>query len=471
MSKILLIKPRFLTPEFCAITQPLGLLYIASTLKEAGHEPRIHDCALDHKDLQVLRKIILNWEPNFIGISIMVTDVEQTKRIMSLIREILSDVPITLGGPWPSANPEDALKKLKADFVVIGEGEFVFPDLVDAINNGRPTENISGTASMINGNIKINQGRYLTEDELNNLPFPAWELLDHKLYARMPSMACVIFRPYMSLLTSRGCSYQCAYCHQTMGKTFRKRSAESVLSEMEVLRFKYGFKEFEFVDDCFNFDHQRMQDILKGISHRIHDARLFFPHGLRADILEPDDMSLFKKAGTASIAFAIETASPRLQKLIHKNLNINKSVLAINASVKAEIYSVGYFMIGFPTESFEEACSTIEFAAHSTLHCAMFFLVTPFEGTKLAEMCSALIEKRQGSIDPQNVTFYKNAVNISAISDRELQKVFRKAYMRFYLSPKRLIRLAIHHPSFLSLPLYAFLFFMKFLPRRNHCVK
>ena len=185
-------------------------------------------------------------------------------------------------------------------------------------------------------------------------------------------MASVGCRPYMSIVTSRGCPYQCAYCHQTMGKVFRKRSAESVLAEMEELRFKHGFKEFEIVDDCFNLDRERMYAILTGIRDRIGDAKLHFPNGLRTDMLEPEDMALFKQAGTVSAAFAIETSSPRLQKMIHKNLNIEKASAAINASVKAGIYSTGYFMIGFPTETYEEASATVEFAVRSSLHRALF---------------------------------------------------------------------------------------------------
>ena len=75
---------------------------------------------------------------------------------------------------------------------------------------------------MVNGNIKINPGRYLTEDEMNALPFPAWELLDHELYAKRLSGVAVGCRPYMAMVTSRGCPYKCAYCHQTMGRSLEK---------------------------------------------------------------------------------------------------------------------------------------------------------------------------------------------------------------------------------------------------------
>jgi anaerobic magnesium-protoporphyrin IX monomethyl ester cyclase len=442
----------------------MGLMYIGAMLKRAGHESIIHDCCQDHRDLHILRRIITEWIPDFIGISIIITELQQTKKIMGMIRKILPDVPVTFGGPWPSANPEETIKTFGADFVVMGEGERVFPELIDAINNGRSTESIPGTASMVNGHIKVNPGQKLTEDELNTLPFPAWELLDHKQYAKMPSDASIGCRSYMSIVTSRGCPFKCVYCHQTMGKTFRKRSAESVLAEMEELRYQNGFKEFEIIDDCFNLDRERMYAILTGIRDRLGDVKLHFPNGLRADMLEPEDLVLFKQAGTISAHFAIETSSPRLQKMICKNLNIDRAVLAINAAVKAGIYTAGFFMIGFPTESYEEASATVKFAANSSLHRAFFTYPTPLEGTGLAEMAADILKNRNDN--PHDVNYF-NSINISAMSDSDLQRVFRRAHRLFYLNPKRILRLAIHHPNFFSLPGYAFSALFKMLPRRR----
>ena len=467
MSRILLIKPRLLSSAFQVITQPMGLMYIGATLKTAGHEPRIHDCACDYKDLHLLRRTINDWKPDFIGISLIITEIEQTKKIMSMIRDLLPAVPVTFGGPWPSANPEEAIKTLGADFVVIGEGEKVFPELIDAVKNGRPADSIAGTASVVNGHVKINPEGYLTEDELNALPFPAWDLLDHQLYAKNISHAAVGRRPYMTLVTSRGCPYRCAYCHHTMGKAFRKRSAESVLAEMEALRSGLGFKEFEIADDCFNLDRERMHAILTGIQDRFGDVKLHFPNGVRTDMLEQEDVLLLKQAGTASVYFAIETSSPRLQKMIHKNLNIEKATRAINAAVQAGIYSSGFFMIGFPTESYEEASATVEYACRSALHRAIFFNPVPFKGTELADMVFDAQKNSHKDIDLHDLNYFNTTLNISAMSDGELRRVFRRAYIRFYLNPKRVLRLIIHHPQILSIPRYAFLILIKVLPGRR----
>jgi len=468
MSKVLLIKPRLLNIEYTGITHPLGLMYIGATLKKAGHEPKIHDCAPDHKDLHLLQRTLRDWKPDFIGISIIITELEEMKKIMRIIRKILPEVPVTFGGPWPTANPEESIKIWGADFVVLGEGEKVFPELIDAINNGSPTESIPGIASRIHDRVKINPTLHLTEEELNTMPLPAWDLLDHNLYASMHSMDCVGFRPYMTLITSRGCPYQCAYCHRTMGKSFRKRSAESVLTEMTRLRFEYGFKDFEIIDDCFNLDRERMVKILTGIKNHLRGVKLYFPNGVRADMLTPEDMILFKKAGTVSICFAIETSSPRLQKFIHKNLNIDKAVRTINASVKAGIYTTGFFMIGFPTETYEEASATVDFAIHSSLHRAYFFNPKPFEGTELATMAKDILKSRNYNIKGcDHTNYFISSLNFSAMSDNELQTLFQRAYRRFYLSPGRVIRTVLHHPRIFSLPRYALITLLKLRPFRS----
>jgi len=445
----------------------MGLLYISAILKKAGHEPKIHDCAIDYTDLQILRHTIKNWRPDFIGISIIITELEQTVKIMKIIRNIIPDVPITFGGPWPSANPEKSLKKYGANFVVIGEGELVFTELIEAINRGQPTDSIPGTASEVNGRIKINEGKLLTDEELNSLPSPAWELLDHNLYAKRHSMAGVGFRPYMTLVTSRGCPYKCVYCHQTMGKSFRKRSAASVIAEMEELRFKYGFKEFEIADDCFNLDRPRMQKILAEIPKRLSAIKLHFPSGVRSDMLEPEDMHLFKRAGTVSACFAIETASSRLQKLIRKNLSLEKATKVINAAVKAGIYSTGYFMMGLPTETYEEACETVNFAVHSPLQRAVFFYTVPFAGTKLSEMVIDNIKDKKETIDSKDMLYFSSSVNISEMSDAELHTVIRRAYQRFYLNPRRMFQILISHPNLLNLPRDILMVLIKAMRRRR----
>jgi len=236
---------------------------------------------------------------------------------------------------------------------------------------------------------------------------------------------------------------------------------------MEELRFRHGFREFEIVDDCFNLDRERMRAILTGIRDRLGDVKLHFPNGLRADVLEPDDMMLFKQAGTVSATFAIETASPRLQKMIHKNMNIEKAARMIDASIQAKIYTTGFFMMGFPTETYEEASGTVNFALRSALHRAVFSHAIPFEGTELAEMAADKLKKDGNVIEQRQMSYVTSTLNISAMSDHEMRTIFHDAYRRFYLSPKRILRQIMRHPAVLSLPYYAGILFIEVLMKKR----
>jgi anaerobic magnesium-protoporphyrin IX monomethyl ester cyclase len=156
--------------------------------------------------------------------------------------------------------------------------------------------------------------------------------------------------------------------------------------------------------------------------------------------------------------------------LIHKNLNIEKASLAIDAAVKAGIYSTGYFMIGFPTETYEEASATVEFAVKSNLHRALFFNPKPFAGTELSKMAADNLSMKNDFFDTQKSNYCKGTINISAMSDDELRIIFQNVYMRFYTNPRRILRvivLIIVNPEIFTLKRLAGMFFYAFLPKRQ----
>jgi len=441
----------------------MGLMYIASSLRKAGHEVLIHDCIEDGNDFKPLTGLITAFRPDYAGVSVIASEQPQAKRVTEVIRLARPGITVIFGGPWPTANPQKAILEAGADIVVIGEGEIAMPELIDAIENGRPATSVSGTAIIENGKVVANPRQFLTSEQLDSLPFPAWDLIKPEHYNTRPSQSSVGRRPYVTVVTSRGCPFQCAYCHQTLGKRFRSRSPSSVLSEMVELKRMFGAVDFEVIDDCFNLDRDRMVEILEQIPEQVGKVRLHFPSGLRSDRLQPGDMALFKKAGTSSAFFAIETASPRIQKLIDKNLDIPRAVQTIREAVDQGIYSTGLFMLGFPTETYPEAYSTVKLAADLPLHRAFFMLVTPFAGTKLADMSSDVLSTRNINIDLENLNFYNHSINVSAMTDDELRKVFRSSYKRFYLNPSRIIRLILKHPDKLSLPYYGLSAFVKML--------
>jgi len=137
-------------------------------------------------------------------------------------------------------------------------------------------------------------------------------------------------------------------------------------------------------------------------------------------------------------------------------MNIEKAVRAINAFVDSGIYTTGAFIIGFPTESYEEAMETVTFACNLRLHRAMFLIVTPFGGTELFDMLPENLKLKHNRMQSHNMNYYSNNLNISAMSDKELRLVFQKAYRRVYLNPRKIFRILASHTQVTALPYYAF---------------
>jgi amino acid adenylation domain-containing protein/non-ribosomal peptide synthase protein (TIGR01720 family)/FkbM family methyltransferase len=196
--------------------------------------------------------------------------------------------------------------------------------------------------------------------DLDSLPFPDRSLLDYEKYNKYIGEAPVRHR--MTLQATRGCPYHCLYCHKIWPKTHMRRSAEDIFHEV-MLSYRLGVRRFVFVDDIFNLDIKNSTRFFELVIKNGLDVNFFFPSGLRIDIMTKEYIDLMVRAGTVIFTMALETASPRLQKLLKKNLNIEK--LRENTSYICETYpqviTELQMMLGFPTETKEEALSTLDF--------------------------------------------------------------------------------------------------------------
>ncbi|MBK7259204.1 MAG: radical SAM protein [Ignavibacteriae bacterium] len=168
-------------------------------------------------------------------------------------------------------------------------------------------------------------------------------------------------------MTTRGCPYRCAYCHNILGKTFRVRSPEHVMREIRMIHDTYGITDFQVIDDIFNLDMDRAKKICDLIVGSRLPLTLSFPNAIRSDRVDEELIDKMAAAGTKFISIAIETASPRLQRLIRKNLDLDRAFKAIDTITRVGIVTRGFFMIGFPTETEDEARQTIEYAKASSL--------------------------------------------------------------------------------------------------------
>ena len=257
--------------------------------------------------------------------------------------------------------------------------------------------------------------------DLDRLPLPDRDLVDVDRYRERIGIAMV--KDSVSVQASRGCPYACAYCHKIWPRTHVVRSAENIFSEMEYYR-KEGVRRFAFIDDIFNLDRKVSSRLFRMIIDQRLDVELFFPNGLRADLLTEEYIDLMVEAGTVNAALALESASPRIQRLIRKNLDLERTRRAVDyfASAHPQVLLELFAMIGFPSETEEEALETLGFIEESRwLHFPYLHVLKIYPGTDMVDIAlehGVSREAINGSVDlafhelPETLPFDKSFVRL-----------------------------------------------------------
>ncbi|MFA6451541.1 MAG: radical SAM protein [bacterium] len=457
-TRVLLIHVGPNSREYLFRSHPLGLMSLAAYAERElpGVDAGIIDMKVSNITAEEIGIKAKDAGADVVGLSALTVHADMLESAAAAVREAVPDALIVAGGPHATCHPLHALKSGYIDAVVQGEGERPFVNLLRARIERKPLQGIP--AVMTPG---------MTEqpprDEIENpdtLPFPAWDKIDFDAYSRYSSFSILGRRHYMSVFTSRACPYQCIYCHNIFGNKFRPRSADNVLREIRTLNEKYGIRDFDALDDAFNLNRARVVEICESLIKDGPKINIAFPNGLRSDLLDDELLELMRKAGTTYISFAIETASPRLQKYINKNLKIEKAARAIRKASQLGIFCNGYLMVGFPTETEEELRSTISFAIKSPLDTAHFLKVTPFAGTELFNR-----------LDPETVASFKErpeihiyedrTFNLSKVPNEKFKKIVHSAFLKFYLNPMRALNIIRHHPAPMRLMHFARVAFMR----------
>jgi radical SAM superfamily enzyme YgiQ (UPF0313 family) len=463
--RILLIKSRSLASKVSGINPPLGLLMLAAWLRTRMRaDVAVLDLKFERDPVRAVRAHVAAFRPHLVGISALTPEAELARRAARAVKMVDSALPVLLGGPHATAFGEEALEERAFDVAVLGEGEETLLELARLVASEGARWKDPGNLDAVRGiayraweapelPVRRTALRPFIQD-LDALPLPAWDLIDLKRYWAFPSMASIGVRPYVPIFTSRGCPFRCIYCHNLFGKRFRCRSVASVLDELSWIRRKLGVADLEVLDDIANFDRPRWRELLEALSRNGPRWTVNFPNALRADLLEPEEIVALKRAGAGEVSVAIETASPRLQELIGKELDCSRAARAIEGLARQRILTRGFFMAGFPTETADELYATMKFAWDSPLHLALFFTVNPFRGTKLHELCrqAGRLPERPRSIDYE---YYGAPFNASEIPEARFRLMVRTAYARFYLDPVRMARIARDRPYRSDIPLRA----------------
>ncbi len=418
--------------------EPLGLLYIASYVKKTlpSVKIKIFDSQLfGEKYIHYYKNELQNYDPDIIGISSFTPTLFRTITLAKIGKEIKPNVHINIGGHHTNIYPEETLQLPWIDSVTIGEGEITFSELVGNILEKKPLDGIKGLWFKRNNTVIKNPYREYIK-KLDILPFPDRSLIPKGSYY------FIVDKPVLStsMITSRGCPYDCIFC-DTHRKTYVQRSPKNIVDEMEEC-IQLGFDYINFNDDTFNLIRRNVIALCKEITQRRLKTKWAFKG--RVDLIDLELAQLLKDAGCDRVHLGIESGSDRMLTLLKKGITTEEVQRTVKILKSVGVEVLGFFMIGLPYETTEEVLKTINFSIELDLDYAQFTVLYPFPGTELYQLAvkvGAIEENyfKDYMKEPLTPSFVKRWE--TTISDKEIKKLVKLAYRKFYLRPAYILKI------------------------------
>jgi len=409
---------------------PLGLAYVAATLREFDHKVQIIDLNVEEDLWERLNK---GW--NMVGISADTSRYPIALKIASQIKKYYH-YPIMAGGPHVSFFEKEALDTEVIDYVIRGEGEYTSLNLIDALEKGEDPATVRGIAFKKKGKLIKTPPAPPIED-LDNLSLPARDLLPMQEYRELIFQG----KPITSLVTSRGCPFNCYFCSssQFSGLKWRSRSVPNILSEIEHLMEKYNYHRFAFVDDNFTLNGQRVIQLCKEIINRKLNIK-WWAFSRVDELLKNEKMvSLMAKSGCKMLFLGIESVSKEILDSYNKRISANDSLEAVQLLKKYGVSTWGSFILGGLEETKEMILNTLKFSKLLNPEIVQFSILTPFPGTRLYQ--EAL---KAGMVIKRAWQYFDGAhavMRTKYLRPSEIQQLALRTYLSFYGRPQKLVKI------------------------------
>lgn len=433
--KALLAFPRFRYPSG---DPPLGIAYLAAVLRREGVEVDVFDATWMRQPMPELRRAIGENGYDLIGVTVLTSMLRGAATIAEMAKQLSPHSLVVMGGPHATVEPETTLALPGVDAVATGEAETTVLELA---KSDLDPAGVPGLWHRRDGDIVKGPEPKLLQD-LDWLPFPAWDLLDMRRYVGLWYQLDAVRYGLTgtSIMASRGCPYRCTYCQPTLqalfGKRIRRRSPQHLIAEMIELRDRFKIDGLMWLDDTFLIDRDWMRDFCT----QVMDAKvnLIWGCNVRADRVDEETLAVMKEAGLRIVHMGIESASQRvLDEVYDKGITLEQVREAIATAKGLGLYVRGYFMLGAPSETLEEAQATVELAQKLPLDDVTFSIATPLPHTRLYDMSRDLIDADFSEFD-----YYKRPVYRSGevLAPSVLDRLKKKAYLQFYLGRRRFWR-------------------------------
>jgi anaerobic magnesium-protoporphyrin IX monomethyl ester cyclase len=414
---------------------PFGLAILASLAREKGFSISILDCNALQIGLDDINNYLSFSSLKFVGITASTILIENAREVAKIIRKKYPEVKIIIGGVHATVKPEEVMGFEEFDYIVMGEGEKSFLELISGKN---PFE-IKGIGFKKEGKIIINQKQEIISD-LDVYPFLAYDLLPMDKY--YPALGTYKRKPSFFMITSRGCPGRCTFCKGNfLGEKIRFKSAKKIIDEIMFLQKNYGIKDITFYDDTFTTNRMRVKEICSLILQ--NEIDLTWCCFSRVDTVDLELLKEMQKAGCYQVMYGVESGDEEILKNLNKKIDFKKVEETVLATKKAGMEVRLAFMIGNPGDTEETIKKTIKYAIFLDPDLVTFNIATPYPGTEMfdwAEKNNCLIHKNWTEYD-----LSKPVMNLPTVSSEKVIEYYKKAYRQFYLRPgyilKRMIKI------------------------------
>ena len=429
--------------QFGAVSEPLGIAYIAGYLESQKIQVRIIDAQAENLTSDEVIEDILSRKDDIVGISVLTPVFCVVKRLCKKIKNAYPNCVIVLGGPHCTVLPERTLQEImEVDIVCIGEGEITLAEIA-MMDDDSHLDKIKGICYRRKDKVIRTAPRPFIKD-LDKIPPPARHLLPMGKYHLTASR--VVRSPYCpTVIVARGCPFSCTFCSRTFGKTFRAHSTERIISEIQSLIETYNISQINIEADTLTANKKFLKELCYGLIDSGISNQIKWTCESRVDTVDEEALRLMGKAGCWQISYGIETGSQRLLNLIKKSVTLKRIEDTLQLTKKVGITVRGFFMLGLPTETREESIATIDFAKKLNPLWAQFTVTIPYPGTEMFEQLHQTGQIRTYDWSKYNTwSGWKGEDEIPFVPEGrtawELRDLQKYALRSFYLRPSVFVR-------------------------------
>ncbi|MFH0801964.1 MAG: cobalamin-dependent protein [bacterium] len=408
---------------------PLGLLYVASSMRKAAHEVAFFDEGGTPPKGVTLNGLVSEFKPRMIAVSLYTSNVLEAFRGIAILKKQNPEILVVVGGPHATVFPERTLAEcMDIDYAVVGEGEITLRELIAAVKSQVSLADVQGICWRNGDGIRLNKPREFIKD-LDTIPVPAYDLIQSYTY---PYDSVKVGKRVATMMTSRGCPFECTFCaaKAVWGRSYRRRSPQNVAEEIKCLRDRFGYDDIYFMDDLFTANRPWLEEFY--MEMKSQGISLPWKCLGRVDLLRAEDYKKMSENRCYAVQFGVESGDSDVLKDINKGITLGQAVYAFDAARAARLNTYAFFILGHRKDTQQTIAKTIRFARRLMPDFVSFFNLVPFPGTKLHQELPEEFKYNWERLVYTNWHADKLPIPLGSVAPSDLMAFEQQAYLEIY---------------------------------------